>query len=81
MRFGVSGAAGVNRRQFFGMTAAAVAAAGLPAFVLPRKTIFLPPKGGWDATEPRVWVGTVVYTLDRGWVVFDGSQWISPRPA
>lgn len=37
----------MNRRQFFGMTAAAVAAAGLPALVLPERTIFLPPRTGW----------------------------------
>jgi hypothetical protein len=37
----------MNRRQFFGMTVAAIAAANLPAFVLPERTIFLPPVGGW----------------------------------
>lgn len=36
----------MNRRQFFGMTAAAVIAAGLPLSVLPERTIFLPPHGG-----------------------------------
>lgn len=36
----------MNRRQFFGMTAAAVIAAGLPLSVLPERTIFLPPCGG-----------------------------------
>lgn len=36
----------MNRRQFFGMTAAAVVAAGLPLSVLPERTIFLPPHGG-----------------------------------
>jgi hypothetical protein len=36
----------MNRRQFFGMTAAAVIAAGLPLSVLPERTIFLPPRGG-----------------------------------
>ena|SRR6185437_16836595 len=37
----------MNRRQFFGMSAAAVALAGLPAIVLPERKIFLPPRGGW----------------------------------
>jgi hypothetical protein len=37
----------MNRRKFFGMTIAAVAAAGLPALVLPERTIFLPPRAGW----------------------------------
>lgn len=37
----------MNRRQFFGMTAAAVAAAGLSPLVLPERTIFLPPRSGW----------------------------------
>lgn len=36
----------MNRRHFFGMTAAAVIAAGLPLSVLPDRTIFLPPTGG-----------------------------------
>lgn len=36
----------MNRRQFFGMSAAAVVAAGLPLSVLPERTIFLPPRGG-----------------------------------
>lgn len=37
----------MNRRHFFGMTLAAVAAAGLPALVLPDRSIFLPPRLGW----------------------------------
>ena len=41
----------MNRRQFFGMTAAAVAAAGLPALVLPERTLFLPPKFGWKPSQ------------------------------
>ena len=38
----------MNRRQFFGMSALAVAAAGFPAIVLPERTIFLPPQHGWQ---------------------------------
>jgi len=41
----------MNRRKFFGMTAAAIAAAGLPAWVLPEKTVFLAPKYGWKLWE------------------------------
>ena len=37
----------MNRRHFFGMTLAAVTAAGLPALVLPERSIFLPPRYGW----------------------------------
>lgn len=37
----------MNRRQFFGMSAAAVALAGLPAIVLAERKFFLPPRGGW----------------------------------
>lgn len=44
----------MNRRQFFGMTAAAVAAAGLPALVLPERTIFLPPRTGWFPEKLRM---------------------------
>jgi len=41
----------MNRRKFFGMTATAIALAGLPAFVLADKTIFLPPRFGWKPSE------------------------------
>lgn len=41
----------MNRRHFFGMTAAAVAMAGLPSMVLPEKTIFLPPRWGWKPAQ------------------------------
>ncbi len=44
----------MNRRQFFGMTAAAVAAAGLPALVLPERTTFLPPRLGWFQPPMRM---------------------------
>ena len=44
----------MNRRQFFGMTVAAVAAAGLPALVLPEKKLFLPPRDGWFQTPMRM---------------------------
>jgi hypothetical protein len=37
----------MNRRKFFGMTLAGLAAAGLPAILMPEKTLFLPPKYGW----------------------------------
>ena len=38
----------MNRRHFFGMTLAGVVAAGLPEILLPEKSIFLPPRGGWQ---------------------------------
>jgi hypothetical protein len=41
----------VNRRKFFGMSAAALIGAGLPLALLPEKTIFLPPKSGWPQTS------------------------------
>ena len=44
----------MNRRQFFGMTATALAAAGLPLALLPEKTIFLPPANGWPQTPLRM---------------------------
>lgn len=37
----------MNRRHFFGMTLGALAAAGLPAILMPERTVFLPPKNGW----------------------------------
>lgn len=36
----------MNRRHFFGMTAAALVGAGLPLTLLPERSIFLPPKCG-----------------------------------
>lgn len=44
----------MNRRQFFGMSAVAVAAAGLPALVLPERSIFLPPRTGWFPEKLRM---------------------------
>lgn len=41
----------MNRRKFFGMTFAGVAAAGLPAIVLPERTHFLAPQFGWKPSE------------------------------
>lgn len=37
----------MNRRKFFGLTAATVTALGLPEIVLPERKIFLPPTQGW----------------------------------
>lgn len=37
----------MNRRKFFGMTIAALTAAGLPITLLPDKKIFLPPRSGF----------------------------------
>lgn len=44
----------MNRRHFFGMTLAAVAAAGLSPLVLPERTIFLPPRTGWFPEKLRM---------------------------
>lgn len=44
----------MNRRQFFGMTAAAVAAAGLPLCLLPERKIFLPPRQKWVPVDIKV---------------------------
>lgn len=64
----------MNRRQFFGMTAAAVASAGLPALVLPDKTIFLPPRGGWWAPHLRL-REVEQYTIndDALWLRYDAA--------
>ena len=37
----------MNRRKFFGMTAAALVGAGLPLSLLPERSIFLPPREDW----------------------------------
>lgn len=44
----------MNRRHFFGMTLAAVTAAGLPTLVLPERSIFLPPRTGWFPEKLRM---------------------------
>lgn len=56
------------------MTAAAVAAAGLPALVLPEKTIFLPPRGGWWAPQLRL-REVEQYTIndDALWLRYDAA--------
>lgn len=41
----------MNRRQFFGMSASGILLAGLPAMVLPERTIFLPPRFGWTPSK------------------------------
>lgn len=41
----------MNRRQFFGMTAAALAGYGLSELLLPRRTLFLPPAEGWVTND------------------------------
>ena len=44
----------MNRRHFFGMTAAALIGAGLPLSLLPERSIFLPPRGGWYPSDLRM---------------------------
>jgi hypothetical protein len=41
----------VNRRHFFGMTAAALIGAGLPLSLLPERSVFLPPREGWYPSD------------------------------
>lgn len=41
----------MNRRHFFGMTAAALIGAGLPLSLLPERSIFLPPREGWYPSD------------------------------
>ena len=59
----------VNRRQFFGMNAAALAAAGLPLALLPEKTIFLPPRSGW-------WAPKLALREVEQWTINDDTLWI-----
>lgn len=61
----------MNRRHFFGMTAGALALAGLPAFLLPERTIFLPPSGGWVPGIRMRWVEQYVITDDSIPIRFD----------
>jgi hypothetical protein len=44
----------MNRRKFFGMTVAALTAAGLPLTLLAEKSIFLPPSCGWYPSDLRM---------------------------
>jgi hypothetical protein len=41
----------MNRRHFFGMTAAALVGVGLPLSLLPERSIFLPPRQGWYPSD------------------------------
>lgn len=41
----------MNRRKFFGMSVAALTAAGLPLALLPERTMFMPPRFGWRPAE------------------------------
>jgi hypothetical protein len=44
----------MNRRRFFGMSIAALTAIGLPAWLLPERSIFLPPVCGWYPSDLRM---------------------------
>lgn len=59
----------MNRRQFFGMSALAVAAAGLSPLVLPDKTIFLPPRSGW-------WTPKMILREVEQWTINDDTLWV-----
>lgn len=68
----------MNRRQFFGMTALAVAAAGLPAIVLPDRKIFLPPRGGWgfsmrEVEQYLINTDSMAMRWDVGWITRNGE--------
>lgn len=40
----------MNRRGFLGLLAPAAAVLAAPALLIPRRTFFLPPAGGWHGT-------------------------------
>ena len=40
----------LNRRQFFLATLSTAAAIAVPELWVPKRTIFLPPRGGWGVT-------------------------------
>lgn len=65
----------MNRRHFFGMSAAAVLAAGLPAWVLPEKTLVLPPRFGWQPSKLATGyvreVALYVIDYDQIWYRYD----------
>jgi hypothetical protein len=70
----------MNRRHFFGMTAAAVVAVGLPLSVLPERTIFLPPNGGVWLPKMRqieqylINDDSLRMRWDMAWVTADGQR-------
>ena len=70
----------MNRRQFFGMTAAAVVAAGLPLSVLPNRTIFLPPRGGLWLPRMRqieqylINNDSLAMRWDMAWITLRGTK-------
>lgn len=45
----------MNRRKFLGFLAAAGAAIAVPELLVPKKSFFLPPAGGWKTYDLRNW--------------------------
>lgn len=71
----------MNRRHFFGMTVAAVVAAGLSPLVLPDRTVFLPPRGGWlqkpwqirEVEQYLINNDSLAMRWDIAWITPDGE--------
>ena len=66
----------MNRRKFFGLSAATVAALGLPEIVLPERKIFLPPRSGWysdlrmrEIEQYVIHEDALIVRYDMAWVL------------
>jgi hypothetical protein len=68
----------MNRRRFFGMSVAALTAAGLPLSLLPEREIFLPPRSGWPPNFTLREVEQWTINDDTLWVRYDAA-WQSLR--
>lgn len=66
----------MNRRRFFGMSVAAVLAAGLPLSVLPERKLFLAPAGGFWTGLPMRESAQYVINQDACLGRFD-VQWVT----
>lgn len=58
----------MNRRGFLAALGLAAGAVAAPELLVPRRTFFLPPKGGWRAAETRTLGDVGPYKYTWSWI-------------